>query len=328
MSIATCLHRTAKVLATQRSRVFRIHQQRGLKSKLVVDPSTLMHNLTLEKIEGDLVLEDYLRANFPEAFEDFTQPEDEEPDRPFFVRETEPTYEFNHRPMTTYRRDLHYEVGSRGGRRIRFLDRMIPGAVYGCDPTIGMVGPDPTTRFNVKTPWHLIQSELDRYHRDFESHVYNLTVLDNESATEGETFKVIPQNVNRHPWKDSVYCVNFCRYHPGRPIKLPIQYINQEESMALKRDGYVIPIQRHIECFVDDGVDIPEAIEIECTGLRYKSVVRTDRVILPDGVRFSDRVLKRGKDYIIGVVYGKTLEEDDLDGTPGGKTDEKTDEKS
>ena len=85
-----------------------------------------------------------------------------------------------------------------------------------------------------------------------------------------------------------------------------LTYINEEESPALKRDGFIIPIQRYIECFIEDGADIPEKLELECTGLRYKEVIRLDRIIVPDGVRFSDRVIKRGDDLVVGVVHGSS----------------------
>ena len=73
-----------------------------------------------------------------------------------------------------------------------------------------------------------------------------------------------------------------------------------------------MPIQRRIECFVDaDAPVIPTALELECTGLQFGSVVRTDRLILPPGVRLSDRVLARGDDYIIAVVDGKGRGDDE-----------------
>ena len=88
--------------------------------------------------------------------------------------------------------------------------------------------------------------------------------------------------------------MNYVRYHPGRPLHLPIVQVNQDESPALKRDGYLLPISRTVDCFVDeDAPNIPQAIEMECTGLQFKEVVRRDRLVLPPGVRFSDRVLKR-----------------------------------
>jgi hypothetical protein len=116
--------------------------------------------------------------------------------------------------------------------------------------------------------------------------------------------------------QSSIYCANFCRYHAGRPIKLPIIQINEEESPALKREGFIVPIQRYVECIVEDGVSIPEALELECTGMVTKEVIRLDRIILPDGIQVSDHVRKRGDEFIIGVVFGKSrgsAEEEELE---------------
>jgi len=168
----------------------------------------------------------------------------------------------------------------------------------------------PESKTFIKTPWRYIQSETERYHRHFESRVYDLTVYQSPDDDVGEVHRVLPRDVQRHPWKTGIfYCVNYCRYHAGRPIKIPVVYINEEESNALKHDGFIVPIQRYVECFVDDGVPIPERIELECTGLKFKEVIRTDRLIVPDGVRFSDRVLERGREYIVGVVFGKGRDE-------------------
>jgi ribosomal protein L25 (general stress protein Ctc) len=193
----------------------------------------------------------------------------------------------------------------------------IPGVIYGGDPTRGILGQDLKHRIFVKTPAPKIVSELDRYHHSFESRVYDLTVYDSAEAEAssgggGITHRVIPRNVQRHPVNDTVYCVNFLRYFPGRPIKIPLTLINEEESPALKRDGYLIPINRYVECIIEDGVTIPEELEVECTGLQFKQVIRLDRVNFPEGVKPSKRVLKRGNDFIIGPIHGgKSQDKDD-----------------
>jgi large subunit ribosomal protein L25 len=112
----------------------------------------------------------------------------------------------------------------------------------------------------------------------------------------------MPRDVQRHPVQGKIYCANFVRYHAGRSLKLPIVYINEEESPALKRDGYIVPVNKYIECFVEEGVPIPEAIELECTGVLIKDVLRMDRLIFPDGVRPSDRI--NVENWVVGPVFG------------------------
>jgi Ribosomal protein TL5, C-terminal domain/Ribosomal L25p family len=223
-------------------------------------------------------------------------------------------YSRNIRPLTAYLRDVIHEEGSRNCYKLRKKEQMIPGVIYGGNPFLNISSHNPDSKIYVKTPIRNLQREIDRYHRTFESRVYDLTIYPTSSHDnmiqepgEGMVHRVTPHNLQRHPVHDTVYyCVNFLRYHPERPLQIPITYINEEESAALKRDGFIVPIQRYVECLIEDNVDIPEKIELECTGLNYKDVIRTDRFIVPDGVRLSDRVMKKGKEFIVGVVFGKS----------------------
>ena len=235
-------------------------------------------------------------------------------------------YPRNIRPLTTYLRDPLSEEGTHNSRKMRKKQNLIPGIVYGSDPTQGILSLDPGSKFSVKTPWNLLQKELDRYRHNFESRVYDLTVKEHPDDESGTVYRVTPQDANRHPLHDTLYCCNFLRYHPDRPLKIPFNFINTEESPALKREGFVVPINRFVECFVEDGADIPEAIDVECTGVRYREVLRTDRLILPDGVRFSDRVVKQGRRFIVGVIFGGSKGKDEDEETE--KEEDKTKEAS
>ena len=310
----------------------------------------MVANVTAEAMERDPELEAYMKANFPEAvipgyrppvpphkskLQSFgtgktqirntataTAGDDEHAD--VDAPDAPEVYPRNIRPMTTYLRDPETESNSRRARYLRAVN-WIPGLLYGSDPTIGIFSHKPHSKTFVKTPWNSLARELDRYHRDFDARVYELTVLRDDGGDDDandeqqqqqqqrkeqqlamDPLLVVPANVQRHPVKSKIYCVNYVRYHPGRPLKLPIAHINTEESPALKRDGYLLPIARRVECWVDDGVDIPEAIELECAGLQFGEVVRMDRLVLPDGVHLTDRVKKRGDDYVVAVVDGRS----------------------
>jgi predicted nucleotidyltransferase len=314
-----------------------------------VDPSKLVHGVTLERMEKDPELAAFIRANYPEAFESAVegsaddeinididallgrkpkvtkskQMERQQEMETGYAKRVDIVYPRNIRPLHTYLRDPVREDGTRNSKKLRYHQGLIPGLLLGSNPDLGILSHAPQSKIFVKTPWPLLQRELDRYHRSFESRVYDLTVLESTDDDSGGTVhRVTPQNVQRHPVMGSIYCANFVRYHPGRPLKLPIRYINQEESAALKREGFIVPIKRYVECFVEDGVDIPENIDLECTGLRVKEVIRVGRIVIPDGVRISDRVRKLGDDFIIGVVYGKNKGDEDADAdakTEGGQ---------
>jgi hypothetical protein len=218
-------------------------------------------------------------------------------------------YEYNIRPLITYLRDPETEEGRRISYQMRKFEQLIPGLVYGGNPQLGIYSHQPDSKILIKTPNRYLQREMDRFGNNFESRVYDLTILENEDddIESGTVHRVTPQNLQKHPVRDTMYyCCNFVRYHAGRPLKIPITYANEEESSALKRDGFIVPINKYVECFIEDGVTIPEKIELECTGLQYKDVIRKDRLLVPDGVRLSDRVNKKGDNFIIGVVFGKS----------------------
>lgn len=116
-----------------------------------------------------------------------------------------------------------------------------------------------------------------------------------------ENILVIPADLQLHPVSHSALCVNFIRYHANKPIKIPIRTVNEEESPAMKRGGFIAFVNTFVECLVEEGGVIPERIELECSGLRQKDVVRRERLIIPEGVRVHPRVKD---DFLVGTVFG------------------------
>mmetsp|Transcript_14021 Transcript_14021/g.21694 ORF Transcript_14021/g.21694 Transcript_14021/m.21694 type:complete len:410 (+) Transcript_14021:91-1320(+) len=124
-----------------------------------------------------------------------------------------------------------------------------------------------------------------------------------------ENVLVIPADLQLHPVAHSALCVNFIRYHAKKPIKIPIRSVNEEESPAMKRGGFIAFVNTFVECLVEEGGVIPERIELECSGLRQKDVVRRERLIIPEGVVVHPRVKD---DFLVGTVFGaKGLGADD-----------------
>jgi len=225
----------------------------------------------------------------------------------------------NIRPLFGYTRDKVTEEGTRRCDTLRDQNLMIPGLLYGKDPTLSTA-----SNVFVKTPWSEIQRELDLYrHNRFESRVYDLTVYDSEhpdSDDEGTVYRVLPRDVQYHPVQHKLYCCNYLRYFPGRPVNIPIVYTNEEDSAALKRGGFIAPISRYVTCVVEDGVPIPEGIELDCTGIQLKDVLRMERIVFPEGVTL-DKKVNREK-FLVGTVFGRRSDMDDEDAAEGSKATE------
>ena len=290
-------------------------------AKSLNDPSNFVQGVTVADLEKDPVLAEYFEVNFPDYGKgeentlNATQSIDTEDDDLDNDETTESSYPMNIRPLSCFKRE---EEGSQPCYRIRERELLIPGLLYGSDPTQNILSKDPSSKILVKTPWELIQREMDRYtYHNFESRVYDLTLFEDEDDMEGVVHRVVPANVQHHPWKKQIYCANYLRYFPGKPINIPIVYVNEEESGPMKRGGFIVPQNRHISCLVEEGVPIPEAVEMDCTGLRLKEVIRMDRIIFPEGVRASKKVNRER--FLVGTLFGRRA--DDIDDAAGEEED-------
>mmetsp|Transcript_7801 Transcript_7801/g.11205 ORF Transcript_7801/g.11205 Transcript_7801/m.11205 type:complete len:330 (-) Transcript_7801:39-1028(-) len=287
------------------------------------EPSKIVEGLKAEDVASDPVMQAYFEANFPnkkanDNVDAQTGNDEEEDASPWTLEKmekekpiTKELEDLNIRTLFGYKRSLQWEEGSEQCRRLRNQKQMIPGILYGSDPNLGIRSVDESSKILVKSPWHLLKRELNRYNRYIMNRVYDLTVYEDQDDEEGCVHRVIPSDFKWHPVKQQLYCANYLRYFPGRPIKIPIVYVNEEESRAMKAGGFIAPVARVVECNIEEGVPIPEHIELECTGLRLKDVVRMDRLIFPEGVKPSPRI-KNPDMFLIGTVFGRrTLVGDD-----------------
>jgi len=284
------------------SKKFLSTNARGAKK----DASQYITGVTNADVENNPNLAAFFAANYPEYFEDEKENESSSTSVEDSVVKEKPldvTPESNIRSLFAYKRT---KDGTNHCYRLRDEQRLIPGTLYGSDPTRGIFSSNKSSNTMLMTPLNQIVREMDRftYHR-FESRVYDLTLLEDENDTEGQVHRVMPRDVQHHPVDTKYYCVNYLRYFPGRPIKIPITYINEEESPALKRGGFIAPVNRYVTCVIDDGVPIPEALELECSGLALKEVIRMDRILFPEGVRVSSNV--NVDKFLVGTCFGRRI---------------------
>jgi len=96
---------------------------------------------------------------------------------------------------------------------------------------------------------------------------------------------VLPRDVQFHPVTDRPMHVDFLRLAKGSSlnIMIPIHFIGEEECLGIKAGG-ILNVVRHEVEFSCPANAIPEAIEIDITGLELNDSIHIGTVALPQGV--------------------------------------------
>jgi large subunit ribosomal protein L25 len=156
---------------------------------------------------------------------------------------------------------------SKGAVRSIRLEGRVPAVIYGDKKSPELISID------YRTVDALYQTGT------FTSHVLNVEV-------DGKVQRVIPRDVQREVVRDFIIHVDFMRLGKNATITVdvPVHFSNHEASPGLKAGG-VLNIVRHeieLRCPVDS---IPEAIEIDLTGVEMGSSIHISSITLPEGVR-------------------------------------------
>lgn len=92
-------------------------------------------------------------------------------------------------------------------------------------------------------------------------------------------------------------CVNFLLYRPGMRLSIPIEYVNIEDCVDLKRGAHLIVVNAAVEC-VCDG-EVPQKIFVDMSKLVAGDVVRLQDLPFPPLVRPAKTV---PKNFVAGVL--------------------------
>ncbi|MFW8566689.1 50S ribosomal protein L25/general stress protein Ctc [Orrella sp. 11846] len=161
--------------------------------------------------------------------------------------------------------------GSSASRRLRRAGR-VPAIVYG--------GTAPA--LNIE----LDHNEIYHALRKDAFHASILSML-----LDGKKEQVILRNVQWHPYKQLVLHVDFQRISAKQAIstKVPLQFINGDESPAVKLESAVIShvmTELEIECL---PADLPASIEVDLGNLTVGGTVNLADIELPAGVTYLSR---------------------------------------
>ncbi|HET9762274.1 MAG TPA: 50S ribosomal protein L25/general stress protein Ctc [Casimicrobiaceae bacterium] len=156
--------------------------------------------------------------------------------------------------------------GRGASRRMRRTGKA-PGIVYG-----GANAPQPI-ELDHNALIHALRNEV------FHSSILTMKV-------DGASTQVLLRDVQMHPFREEVLHVDFQRVDPSRKIhmKVPLHFINAEQSPAVKVQGAVIS---HVMTELDISClpkDLPEYIEVDLSALDTAHSLHVSGVTLPPGV--------------------------------------------
>lgn len=167
--------------------------------------------------------------------------------------------------------DLNATIRSgtgKGAARQARRNGQVPGVVYGG-------GADPIA-INVKF------NELFKMLKagKFLSTLFNLKIEGQEDV------RVICRNVQRDVVKDLPTHIDLMRLRRTSRINLfiPVQFINEEASVGLKRGGVLTVVRAEVELKVTAD-DIPESIVVDLADTNIGDVINISNVQLPEGTR-------------------------------------------
>ncbi len=179
--------------------------------------------------------------------------------------------------------------GTGASRRLRNTGKT-PGIVYGGE------GQPQLIELDHNALWHALKKEA-----------FHSTILDMELG--GKEAKVLLRDIQVHPYKQQLLHIDFQRVDAKTKLhmKVPLHYINAEESQAVKFEGCVV---NHVMSEIDISclpADLPEFVQVDLSSMKKGMSLHLNEITLPKGVT----AVTRGKPnpvLVSMVVIGGTEE--------------------
>lgn len=157
--------------------------------------------------------------------------------------------------------------GTGASRRLRNTGRA-PGIVFGGD------GAPVTIELDHNALWHALKKEA-----------FHASILEMDLA--GTVHKVLLRDVQYHPYKPQVLHVDFQRVNDKTRLhkKVPLHFINADESEAVKTDRCVINhvmTEIEVECL---AMQLPEFIEVDLINVKKGDTIHARELVMPKGIK-------------------------------------------
>jgi len=189
----------------------------------------------------------------------------------------------------------------KGAARQARRDGLVPGVVYGGEK-------DPQA-INVEFKVLFKALKAGR----FMSTLFNLKVEGQDDV------RVICRNVQRDVVKDLPRHIDFLRLHRNTRINLfiPVEFINEETSVGLKRGGTVTTVRNEVELKVTAD-NIPESLIVDLADLDIGDIVHISDIEMPKG----SRPMITDRDFVIANITEPSSlksadDEDEVEETEG-----------
>jgi len=162
------------------------------------------------------------------------------------------------------------DTGKGASRRLR-RDGKVPAIIYGG-------GADPKAITLVHSE---ILKRLD--HEAFYSHILSVKV-------DGKKLDTVLRDMQRHPSKPVIMHMDFQRVQADEVLRVnvPLHFIGEDDSPGVKLQHGVVThniVDIEIECLPGN---LPEYIEVDCSGLEVGDSIHLSGLKAPSGVKFVD----------------------------------------
>lgn len=80
-------------------------------------------------------------------------------------------------------------------------------------------------------------------------------------------------------------------------MRIPIEYINTELNVELKRGSFLSKVNKYVECVC--GNEIPSVIQVDLSFAQKGAVLRLNDLILPPNCHPASTV---PEDFVVGII--------------------------
>lgn len=118
----------------------------------------------------------------------------------------------------------------------------------------------------------------------------------------GKKVKALPKSIDLHPITELVSHVDFVYLNEAdsnQELYMPIQYINKDKSIGIKRGGYFNTVKRTIKisCPVKN---LPSSLQFDLSNAKIGDSIKASQLKLPEGAK-----LLINPDFVIASIIGK-----------------------